>query len=324
MIIYRDISYNHDSFPYYFDENTSKSFDLVVTNGYYHLTPFQLKELKSEFNISYKDMFLVFNSVASQLDEVVDDAEVAVNNSSDNIDKCKQELVVCVNQDELLDTSLYYLTKDVAIKVGFVDDTLDGDYYQLSSLELDDGATFAPHQYDVNFLFIGDSITQGWASKYDSLSYAWRVTRHFNARTVNQGIGGAYFHEDCFDRIDFTPDVVFVAYGTNDFGRYKTYDEFRAHAAAHLRLIADEYRHAKIFVISPIWRDKRDGKSMGTFEGCCAIVEQEAEALELIHIDGLDLVPPIPEFFGDAYLHPNDEGFSLYAENLIVKLEKYL
>lgn len=194
----------------------------------------------------------------------------------------------------------------------------------LTSLELDDGATVTPHTYDINLLFIGDSITQGWASRYDSLSYAWRLTRHFNARAVNQGIGGAYFHEDCFDHIDFHPDVVLVAYGTNDFGRYKTYEEFRAHTAAHLRLIAEEYTEAKIFVLSPIWRDKRDGKSMGTFEGCRAIVEQEAEALDLIHIDGLDLVPPIPEFFGDAFLHPNDEGFSLYAENLIIALEKHL
>lgn len=194
----------------------------------------------------------------------------------------------------------------------------------LTSVELDDGATIRPHTYDMKMLFIGDSITQGWAAKYDSLSYAWRVTRHFNANVINQGIGGAYFHEDCFDRIDFEPNVVLVAYGTNDFGRYETYEEFRAHTAAHLKLIADEYTKSKIFVLSPIWRDKRDGKSMGTFEGCRAIVEQEAEALDLIHIDGLDLVPPIPEFFEDAFLHPNDDGFSIYAENLIIRLEQYL
>jgi hypothetical protein len=63
---------------------------------------------------------------------------------------------------------------------------------------------------------------------------------------------------------------------------------------------------------------------MGTFEGCRSIVAQEAEALNLIHIDGLDLVPPIPEFFGDGFLHPNDEGFSIFAENLIIQLEKHL
>ena len=194
----------------------------------------------------------------------------------------------------------------------------------LSSLELDDGATATPHTYDMNFLFIGDSITQGYASKYDSLSYAWRVTRHFNAHSVNQGIGGAYFHENCFDHIEYCPDIVLVAYGTNDFGHYKTYDEFRAHTAKHLHLIAKDYPNAKIFVLSPIWREKRDGHSMGTFEGCRSIVAQEAEALNLIHIDGLDLVPPIPEFFGDGFLHPNDEGFSIFAENLIIQLEKHL
>ena len=194
----------------------------------------------------------------------------------------------------------------------------------LTLLELDDGATVTPHRYDRKLLFIGDSITQGWASRYDSLSYAWRVTRHFNANTVNQGIGGAYFHEDCFDHIEFDPDAVLVAYGTNDFGRYKTYEELRMHASAHLSLIAKEYAEKQIFVLSPIWRDKREGKSMGTFENCCAIVAEEAQKLGLIHINGLTLVPPIPEFFGDAYLHPNDEGFAIYAENLIIALEQYL
>ncbi len=194
----------------------------------------------------------------------------------------------------------------------------------LDWIELDDGATVTPHVYDRKMLFIGDSITQGWASRYDSLSYAWRVTRHFNADSVIQGIGGAYFHEDCFDHLDYDPDVVLVAYGTNDFGHFKTYDEFRGHAAAHLALIAKEYADKQIFVLSPIWRDNREGKSMGTFEGCRAIVAEEAAALGLIHIDGLQLVPPIPEFFGDAYLHPNDEGFALYAENLMIELEKHM
>lgn len=194
----------------------------------------------------------------------------------------------------------------------------------LNWIELDDDATVTPHRYDRKLLFIGDSITQGWASRHDSLSYAWRVTRHFNAESVNQGIGGAYFHEDCFDTFDFDPDAILVAYGTNDFSRFKTYDEFRGHTAAHLSLIAQAYPGKQIFVLSPIWRDKREGKSMGTFEGCRAIVAEESTRLGMIHIDGLALVPPLPEFFGDAYLHPNDEGFALYAENLIIELEKHL
>lgn len=195
----------------------------------------------------------------------------------------------------------------------------------LTSVELDDGATLRPYDgYKRKLLFIGDSITQGWDAAYDSLSYTHRVAAYFDASFVNQGIGGAYFHETCFDRIEFDPDVVTVAYGTNDFGKYPTYDEFRMHVRAHLSLIATEYAEKKIFVLTPIWRDKRDGKKMGTFENACAIVKEEAELLSLTVIDGLTLVPPIPEFFADAYLHPNMEGFSLYAENLIKELNRYL
>ncbi|HYV01992.1 MAG TPA: lysophospholipase, partial [Actinomycetota bacterium] len=35
----------------------------------------------------------------------------------------------------------------------------------------------------------------------------------------------------------------------------------------------------------------------------------------LFLIEGLDLVPHSPDFFADG-LHPNDEGFFLYARNL--------
>lgn len=194
----------------------------------------------------------------------------------------------------------------------------------LESIELDDGATFTRPEYDTKILFIGDSITQGWNSKYDTFSYAHRVSRFFNANSVIQGIGGAFYHETTFDHIDFDPDSVVVAYGTNDFGRYKTYDEFRGHVKAHLALLAKEYAGKKIFVLSPIWRSDLQERPMGTFDGARQIVIDEAEALGLIHIDGLKLVPPMKEFFADAHLHPNDEGFSHYAENLVKEMQKYL
>ena len=60
----------------------------------------------------------------------------------------------------------------------------------LAGLELDDGSTIVPHTFDRKILFIGDSITQGWQSSYDTASYAWRVSNYFNADSVIQGIGG--------------------------------------------------------------------------------------------------------------------------------------
>ena len=51
----------------------------------------------------------------------------------------------------------------------------------ISAIEIDDGAYVRPVEYDCKMMFIGDSITQGWDSGYDSLSYAYRVSRFFNA-----------------------------------------------------------------------------------------------------------------------------------------------
>ena len=192
--------------------------------------------------------------------------------------------------------------------------------HQVSTLEyveLDDGAYVKPHTFDKKILFIGDSITQGYASSHDSYSYAYRVSDFFNAESVIQGIGGAYFNEESFDSIDFDPDVVIMSYGTNDFGHYSTYEDLRFHADAHMALVAKEYAGKKLFAISPIWRDKREGKAMGTFEECRRIIAECAVANGFEHIDGLTLVPPRPDLFHDEYLHPNDNGFSLYAENLI-------
>ena len=192
----------------------------------------------------------------------------------------------------------------------------------LDWVEIDDGASVIPHTFDCKMLFIGDSITQGWQSQFDTFSYAYRVSSFFNAESVIQGIGGAYFNERSFDSIPFDPDTVIVAYGTNDFGYYcATKDEFRANVSAHLGRIAAEYAGKRIFVISPVWRGKSVSR-MGTFAECRAIVAEETKKLGLCYIDGLILVPPLPELFPDDLLHPNDLGFGSYAENLIAQLIK--
>ena len=84
-------------------------------------------------------------------------------------------------------------------------------------VELEDGTTLTRHQFDRKFLFIGDSITQGWRSDINSLAYTYRVSDHFNAESIIQGTGSACFAESTLEKLDFDPDTVFVAYGTNDW-----------------------------------------------------------------------------------------------------------
>ena len=194
----------------------------------------------------------------------------------------------------------------------------------ISTLALDDGAYAKKHEFSVKFLMIGDSITQGWESKYDSLSYANRVSRFFDAESIVQGRGGSYFKEETFEKLpNFDPDVVTVAYGVNDFHHYKTLSQMKEHLCSYLDKLRDAYGDKRVMIISPIWFKNREGKPMGRFEDCRALIAAEAENRGFIYIDGLSFVPPLDDFFTDG-LHPNDLGFSLLSENLIKEMQKYV
>lgn len=194
----------------------------------------------------------------------------------------------------------------------------------LQEVELAGDAFVRPHAFDHKFLFLGDSITQGWETKYDSLSYAYRVSSFFNADSVIQGVGGARYHETTLDALPYDPDLIFVAYGVNDFSHYQSHYEFHAHVSAFLDRLQSIYPDKKVAIISPIWRNNLKIKPLGSFADCRATIAKEALARGFFHIDGLTLVPPIPAFFADGLAHPNDAGFSLYAQNLIREIEKII
>ena len=192
----------------------------------------------------------------------------------------------------------------------------------LEWVELPDGATIKPHQYDRKILFIGDSITQGWNSGFDSTSYAWRVSRKLNADSVINGIGGAYYLEKSFDSIDFDPDTVIVAYGTNDYGHYPTQEELRRECAGFLDHIKEEYGNREVYCILPIWRfDLEKVRKMGNFDDCRRVIQEEIEKRGFHIIDGYKLVPHLDFFYADV-VHPNAIGFAEYAKKLIEILEK--
>lgn len=194
----------------------------------------------------------------------------------------------------------------------------------LKSVEIDDGATVLPHIFDCKILFIGDSITQGWDSTWDTLSYAHNISRFFNAESVIQGIGGSYYHSTVFDEeIEFDPDVVIVAYGTNDWKHYQTIEEGKAHCSQFLDQLVKRFGNKKLFGILPIWRgDKKNMPAMGSFELCTSYVKEEIEKHDMILIDGEILVPHFKEFFLKDSLHPNTGGFEICALNLIIQLQQ--
>ncbi len=187
----------------------------------------------------------------------------------------------------------------------------------VDNVELSDGASIVRHIFDKKALFIGDSITQGWNSGIDTLSYAYRTSFALNYDSIIQGVGGAYYHASTFADSDFEPDIVIVAYGTNDVNHFKTKDEMISQLRLYLGKVKETYSSCKIYAISPIWvSGGSEEKRMGNLWECYELIADEIKKCGVEHINGLDLVPHERRYFADD-LHPNKDGFEEYARNLV-------
>lgn len=198
---------------------------------------------------------------------------------------------------------------------------------KIFDVTLDDGASFATapeRKYKV--LFIGDSITHGSTAAHASMTYAHQISRALDVEVVNQGIGGEGFRPEAVDNgLCFTPDLVSVAYGTNDWSHAPSYEEMKERAEGHLLALRAKYPNAKMAMILPIWRaDHTLLKPTGTFEETHALLRELAARVDATAIDGRLLVPHVTDVFADARLHPSEFGFQFYAENLLPHFKKIL
>ena len=195
----------------------------------------------------------------------------------------------------------------------------------IRSLELSDGATFKPVKRDLKLLSFGDSITQGYDAKFSSQSYVNLLADKLGAEVVDQGIGGEIFRPELVDaEMPYTPDIVTVAYGTNDWSG-QTRERTVEAANAFYANVRKTFPHAKIFAITPIWRaDNHRVTKVGVFEEGRAIVRDAARAADATVIEGDGMIPHLPEVCSDAYLHPNDYGFKFYANALYDAIAPHL
>lgn len=188
------------------------------------------------------------------------------------------------------------------------------------------GATYAkPHEYPVKLAFYGDSITQGWNSEKDSQSYAYLVSRFFDADSRIYGIGGTTFIPAFPEDTGYRPDAVIVAMGTNDYGRNKTMEQIQTSCAAYLKAVAEANPGSKLICVTPIWRwVGLNVKAAGTLADVRREIARIAEESGFIVVDGLTMVPHRFEYYADKGTHPNDLGFSIFALNLAKFLRQYL
>lgn len=196
----------------------------------------------------------------------------------------------------------------------------------VKAVELDEGSTLTPVKRPKTLLVYGDSITQGYDSTKLSGHYTAQLAKMLDADIVSKAIGGEIYHPPLAKlRDDLDPDYITVSYGSNDF-RKTDGAAFEADCKAFCAALRENYPKAKIFVLTPVWRGDLDEKSpFGDFLRVDEkITKAVADIADVTVIHGYDFVPHDPVYFGDLYLHPNDDGFCSYAKQVCAEICKYI
>ncbi len=193
----------------------------------------------------------------------------------------------------------------------------------LEELSLDDGSFVTPVKKEKKLIAFGDSITQGYDAKNPIHRYAANLADALGAEEINKAIGAEKFCPWLADlRDDFEPDYISVAYGTNHWHHSKK-EEFMASSEEFYANLVKHYPNTKIFALTPIWRkDRTDITAFRDFEEIGELIQGIADKYDNITcVSGRYFIPEDDTLFSDRYLHPNDEGFKYYAENLIKAIQ---
>jgi lysophospholipase L1-like esterase len=191
----------------------------------------------------------------------------------------------------------------------------------ISNFQLSDGAVYKKSEdYSGNLLCLGDSITQGMSALHPSNTFPVQLSRFLRMNLLNQGVGSYVFNKNSLDKdMPFQPDIITVAYGINDWARYNDIEEFKKNCTEYIDSLINIYQNAKIFVITPIWISSINiAKPMGSFFELAKCIENIClNKRNITVINGIELVPNMPDYFGDKSVHPSDEGFMHYSINLL-------
>ena len=190
-------------------------------------------------------------------------------------------------------------------------------------LGLDDEATVLPVTKNYKILMFGDSITQGYDASAPENAYAIQIAERFDAEARNKGIAGEFFFPKLtMEKENFDPDLITVAYGTNDW-KYLSKERFNKNCQAFYTNLRNSYPDVKIIALTPIWRVDIDSKyeSGVPLEYIGEYIKNLGNTIPNMEVvDCMDFVPHNSELYQTDGVHPIDSGFKYYADNLWEKI----
>lgn len=187
----------------------------------------------------------------------------------------------------------------------------------VSSVTLEDATVFLPQKKPVEVLFLGDSITHGARASHPANTYVMHVARKLNVSILNQGNSGFVYDAGSIEKV-CEPKVIVTAYGINDIMR-KNMQQLEEDTITFLIKLKEVYKNAKIVSILPLWTySKLRDADYKKAEWEC--LQKIYECYSDYMIDGRNSLIPYDKKLLDDGVHPNDEGFRFYGENLAREL----
>lgn len=236
--------------------------------------------------------------------------------------------VVLVN-DELVVNGVkeYYCeldTDEETNRVTILLPTGNTNNWTVTELVVDGGAKVEKHKTDLNMLFLGDSITEGYNNHgHPASTFPFYTYTYFNADAVVQGHSGSQIWTDMLDPALadlYDPDLIIIALGTNDYANGCKANDLKSRMNTYLDKLQQIYPDAEIVGVTPI---KRLNKEMTQFDSNLAAankgLEDAFEAHGCFVVDGETLLSEVDEYAD--YVHPNEDGFLVYGENLCAAIE---
>lgn len=195
--------------------------------------------------------------------------------------------------------------------------------FKLESMLFENASVIEPVTKKNTIVCWGDSITQGYDARYSSLSYTNILADAMDAELFNKGFGGEVFNPELLAEPDHAePDIITIAYGTNDWFRLDA-PTVAVNAEKFFSKICSYYPETPVYVILPLWRKDSDKETpFGNFDNIHKLIRDACKGKSNIHlIDGFSIIPHLESFFEDKRLHPNDLGFCCMAGKLLEQIK---
>lgn len=201
----------------------------------------------------------------------------------------------------------------------------------VKNVYLSDDSCIKEIKHEKRILAIGDSITQGYIVEYPSLMYSSILGFDLDVEVINQGVSSYYFNPDSLtdDLNKYNFDLVTVFYGTNDFIRCETKDEFISCAKSYLDRLLTIFEKDKIVGIVPLYRGfdydtvVKNMYKEYNFEDCQNILKDLYKEYDIKCIDEVG-IPHLKEFYAPDGIHPNEFGHTVFGKNIVYDIKKIM